>query len=76
MLCSTVMDGTCGRGRPDVHYQNMLKPLRRLRTIATFLIGLSGVAVLGFGIATVSPGYIILGLLIVFASAPLLARRS
>ena len=44
------------------------------RVAAKFLIGLSGIAVLGLGIATVSPGYMILGLLIVFASVPLLAR--
>jgi hypothetical protein len=45
------------------------------RLAAQVLIGLSGIAVLGFGIKTISPGYIILGLLIVFGSVPLLARR-
>jgi ABC-type bacteriocin/lantibiotic exporter with double-glycine peptidase domain len=45
------------------------------RIAAKFLIGFSGIAVLGFGVKTVSPGYMILGVLIVFASVPLLARR-
>lgn len=45
------------------------------RIAAKFLIGLSGIVVLGFGIKTLSPGYVILGLLIVFASVPVLSRR-
>jgi hypothetical protein len=45
------------------------------RIAAKFLVGLSGIFMLGFGIKTLSPGFLILGLLIVFASVPLLARR-
>jgi len=47
----------------------------RVRLAVQALIGLSGIVVLGFGIKTISPGYMILGLLIVFGSVPLLARR-
>jgi hypothetical protein len=45
------------------------------RIAAQVLVGLSGIAIVGFGIKSVSPGYMILGLLIVFGSVPLLARR-
>ena len=45
------------------------------RAAARFLVGFSGIAFLGFGIKTLSPGYMILGLLVMFASVSLLARR-
>ena len=53
----------------------MQQALRRVRLIGSIPIVLSGIAVLALGFKTVSPGHIILGLLTVFASAPLLARR-
>jgi len=53
----------------------MQQALRRMRTIGSFVIAFLGIAMLGLGIKTISPGFIILGLLIVFASAPLLGRH-
>ena len=42
----------------------MQQALRKLRTIGSFLIALLGIAVLGLGLKTVSPGYMILGYLL------------